>query len=906
MSPESAVKATLITCHANADFDAFAAMLAARHLYNPHVLLFPGSQERDLQKLYAALDTKAYGFADSSELDWDSFDRLVVVDTRQRGRVSHVAPLLDRPDVRVEIWDHHPESGDDIIPDKLHYAAIGSVTSFIVQALRKAEIRLEAEDATLLGLGIYGDTGSFTYSSTTTADFEAAAWLLGQGMDVNRINDLAAQELTSLHIQALNSLLESAKSYTINGTQVILAEASMEHYLGDFAYLAHRLMEMEKFIVLFAIGLMGDRIQVVARSRSDTINVGDICAALGGGGHVYAASASVRHMTLHEVREAILRQLYAQAQPDKTAREYMSSPAVGVESTATIRQADELMLHFGLKAVPVFIPGTRKCKGLLDAQTASRASAHGLGDANVEDYMQRRVQMLTPEAVLKDLTAVIVEARQRLVPIVESDDVIGVVTRTDLINVFAHEPGNLPVLKHSSSKERHVGKLIQDRLPASAKKLLHLAGQLGRDLGLPVYAVGGFVRDLLLNRANQDIDLVVEGNGIALAKALAAQLGGRVREHQEFLTSVVIFNDDEGRESRIDVATARLEYYEYPAALPTVELSSIKMDLFRRDFSINALAVRLDSTPFGQLVDFFGGQRDIKERIIRVLHTLSFVEDPTRCLRAVRFEQRYDFRIGAGSEKLIKNALGLKLMDRLSGPRLFHEFKLICDEDNPLACLERLDQLGILPAIAPQLALTPGKKNILAELHDMLSWYRLLYFEKMPQPWLVYFLGLCHGLPYAETSILYRRLGLPENKRNDILSQRELMRTVRGRLESRQKRQNEQEFTVSALCGMLAPLSLESLLYLMAETSDEGLQKKLSRYITQWRHEKVDITGKDLKNMGLPPGPLFSHILHTVLQAKLDGATPGREEQLALARDLARKDPKNKEKNMSPPNVKNA
>ena len=896
MNPESAAKATLITCHANADFDAFAAMLAARHLYSPHVLFFPGSQERGLQKLYAALDTRAYSFVDSAELNWGSFDRLVLVDTRQRGRVNHVAPLLDRPDVNVEIWDHHPPSADDIIPDKLHLATIGSVTSLIVQQLRKAEICLEAEDATLLGLGIYGDTGSFTYSSTTTADFEAAAWLLGQGMDVNRINDLAAQELTSLHIQALNSLLESARSYTINGTQVILAEASMEHYLGDFAYLAHRLIEMEKFTVLFAIGLMGDRIQVVARSRSDAVNVGDICAALGGGGHVYAASASVRHMTLHEVREAILRQLYAQAQPDKTAREYMSSPAVGVESTATIRQADEIMLHFGLKAVPVFTPGTRKCKGLLDAQTASRASAHGLGDARVEDYMQRRVQSLSPEAVLKDLTAVIVEARQRLVPIVESEDVIGVVTRTDLINVFAHESGNLPVLKHSSSKERHVGKLIQDRLPPEAKNLLHLAGQLGRDLGLPVYAVGGFVRDLLLNRANQDIDLVVEGNGIALAKALAAQLGGRVREHQEFLTSVVIFNDAKGRESRIDVATARLEYYEYPAALPVVELSSIKMDLYRRDFSINALAVRLDSTPFGQLVDFFGGQRDIKERMIRVLHTLSFVEDPTRCLRAVRFEQRYDFRIGAGSEKLIKNALGLKLMDRLSGPRLFHEFKLICDEDNPLACLERLDQLGILPAIAPHLAFTPGKKNILEKLQDMLSWYRLLYFEKMPQPWLVYFLGLCHGLPYGETSILYRRMGLPENKRNDILGQRELMRTVRGRLENQKKRQDEQDVTVSALYGMLAPLSLESLLYLMAETSHEELQKKLSRYITQWRHEKVDITGKDLKSMGLVPGPLFSHILRTVLQAKLDGETPGREEQLALACNLARNYAKNEEK----------
>ena len=316
----SAATATLITCHANADFDAFAAMLAARHLYAPCVLLFPGSQERGLQKVYAGLDRAAYGFAEVADLHWEDFGRLVLVDTRQRSRVGHVVPLLERSGVRIEVWDHHPDSPDDMAADAVQLAQVGAVTSLLVQALRVRNTRLKPAEATLLGLGIYGDTGSFTYSSTTPEDFQAAAWLLSQGMDVNQINEMAAHELTSLHIQALNSLLESAHTYTINNTQVVLAEASMEHYLGDFAYLAHRLMEMEKFSVLFAIGIMGDRIQVVARSRSDAVNVGDICAELGGGGHAYAASASIRSMTIHEVRETILRRLYDQANPDKTAR----------------------------------------------------------------------------------------------------------------------------------------------------------------------------------------------------------------------------------------------------------------------------------------------------------------------------------------------------------------------------------------------------------------------------------------------------------------------------------------------------------------------------------------------------------------------------------------------------------
>lgn len=883
----SAATATLITCHANADFDAFAAMLAARHLYAPCVLLFPGSQERGLQKVYANLNPAAYGFAEAADLRWEDFDRLVLVDTRQRSRVGHVAPLLERPGVCIEAWDHHPDSPDDIAADAVHLAQVGAVTSLLVQNLESQNVRLSGDEATLLGLGIYGDTGSFTYSSTTAEDFQAAAWLLGQGMDVNQINEMAAHELTSLHIQALNSLLESARTYIINNTPVVLAEASMEHYLGDFAYLAHRLMEMEKFSVLFAIGIMGDRIQVVARSRSDAVNVGDICAELGGGGHAYAASASVRSMTINEVRETILRRLYDQANPDKTAREYMSAPAVGIESASSIQEADELMLHFGLKAVPVFRPGTRSCVGLLDAQTASRASAHGLGDSPVEDYMQRRVRTLPPDASLKELTAVILDGRQRLVPIVEGEKMVGVVTRTDLINVFADEPGRLLDRKSQNSKERNIGKLIQDRLPAEIRELLHLAGQLGRKLGLPVYAVGGFVRDLLLDRPNQDIDLVVEGNGIALAKALAAELRGRVREHQKFLTSVVIFHDSKGSESRIDVATARLEYYEYPAALPTVELSSIKMDLFRRDFTINALAVRLDSTPFGQLVDFFGGQRDIKERVIRVLHTLSFVEDPTRCLRAVRFEQRYKFRIGPGAEKLIRNALSLKLMDRLSGARLFNEYQHICDEEDPPACFSRLNELGILQAIAPQLALTPNRRNLLHRLKEMLTWYRLLYFDETAQAWLVYFLGLNLNMNYADTSAHYIRLGLPQVKKAEILGQREQMRAVRGKLEAWQRQDDMGTAKVSALCALLRPIALECLLYIMASTDNPGLQKNLSRYITQWQREKTDIGGAELRRLGLAPGPLYGRILKDVLIAKLDGEAPNLESQLNLARRLA-------------------
>jgi tRNA nucleotidyltransferase (CCA-adding enzyme) len=880
-------KHTLITCHVNADFDAFAAMLAARHLYGNAALLFPGSQERGLQKLYASLNAAEYGFLESSNISWNSIDRLVLVDTRQRGRIRHVTQLLDRQDIRIEAWDHHPDSQDDVTADPLYFDRVGAVTSLLVHKLREAGISLDSEEATLLGLGIYSDTGSFTYSSTTTADFQASSWLLGQGMDVNRINEMAAHELTSLHIQVLNSLLESACAYTFNNVSVVLAEALVDHYLGDFASLAQQLMEMEKFSVLFAVGLMADRIQVVARSRDPAIDVGNICAHFGGGGHAYAASASIRNMTLQEVRDALLRCLHEQVNPGKSAREYMSAPVIGIETNATIREADALMFHSGIKSLIVFAKNTRTCVGLLDTQIATRAIAHGLGETVVDEYMQRYVLTLPPEATLQDLTSVIVGTRQRLAPIVKDGCVVGVVTRTDLINVFANESGWMAEQSIRTGKERNVSKYILGRLPQETRDILRLAGELGHQRALPVYVVGGFVRDLLLNNPNQDIDLVVEGDGNALAKALSKKLKGRVREHQKFLTSVVIFHNASGVEQRIDIATARLEYYEYPAALPTVELSSIKMDLFRRDFSINALAVRIDSPHFGELVDFFGGQRDIKDRAIRVLNTLSFVEDPTRCLRAVLFEQRYKFRLGAGTEKLIKNVISLNLMDRLAKSRIFHEYRHICDETEPLDCFVRMDELGILQAIAPQFALTPKKTRLLRRITEMLAWYRLLYFDESPQKWFLYFLGINAGLTYAEAAYGYARLGLPEMKKNEMLQQREIMRASIGKLENWQLQDAAGKAKVSVLYEMLSPVSLESLLYLMAFTENSGLQKNLSRYITQWRQEKSDISGADLLDLGLAPGQDFGRILKAVLVGKLDGKAVTKESQLALAREIA-------------------
>ncbi|MCH5276216.1 MAG: CBS domain-containing protein [Desulfovibrionaceae bacterium] len=922
---------TIITCHHNADFDAVASLIGASLLYPGAALVFPGTQEKNLQALYDDALQYLYAFIPARTLDPGVVRRLVVVDTGQADRVPHVRALLDKPDVEIHVWDHHPAGEGMIHADfvRTDVCGVGATSTLLAEELERRGLRVRCEDASLLGMGIYGDTGSFTFPSTTDRDYRAAAWLRARGMDLGLIASLLRQDLSRGHVRALNDMLESAEIHELGTHILAMASVQLDAYLNDFATLAPRFMELQPCHVFFGLGAMGDAIQVVARSRVEDMDVGIICSQLGGGGHHYAAAASVRNRSMPELRDFILSQVSIQANPAKTAGQLMSSPVVGVEEGVSLREAEAVMGRYGLKAVPVFRPGTRLCSGWLEYQLAVRAINHGLGGQLASDYMQRHFQVVDTGADLQTLMDVIVGSRQRLAPVVsgsavpeqpgaDGEDarqralreqpVVGVVTRTDLIRLFMDEEAvQLPQPRQRSQRKRNLARVMKARVPVPCVKLLEMAGCLGSRLGLNVYAVGGFVRDLIMDRKDRrwpdmDIDLVVEGDAIAFARALAGELSGRVRDHREFLTALVLFPEsalrcadpadepdggaEPGHEIRVDVATARLEYYTSPAALPTVELSSIKMDLYRRDFTINAMAVRLNEGSFGELVDFFDGQNDIRQKRIRMLHALSFVDDPTRALRAVRFEQRYGFRIGPQCERLIRNALGLGLMDKLSGGRILNELELMLKERNPLACFTRMQEFDMLAAIHPQLDLAPWKAELLEKILDVLAWYRRLYQPEQPDLVLLFLLALCRNTPTPDLRDVSARLDLSASRRGALLAVRAAIMDALPRVHAWQADNG----LPSHLHEILTPLPLEGLLYLIARADSEELRKKLTLHVYQGRLEKPEVNGADLRALGLAPGPVYGRILKRVLAAKLDGEAPGREEQLALARTLALQD----------------
>jgi tRNA nucleotidyltransferase (CCA-adding enzyme) len=423
-------------------------------------------------------------------------------------------------------------------------------------------------------------------------------------------------------------------------------------------------------------------------------------------------------------------------------------------------------------------------------------------------------------------------------------------------------------------RQRRVTKFLVERLSDETVELLKAVGKVADSLGFNAYAVGGFVRDIFLYQETLDIDVVIEGDGIAFAKAFTASVGGRVRAHEAFRTAVVVLPN--GR--KIDVATARLEYYESPAALPTVETGPIKLDLYRRDFTINTLAVKLNPDGFGTLIDFFGAQKDLKHKVIRVLHNLSFVEDPTRVFRAVRFEQRFGFKIGKLTSGLIENAVRMDFFRELGGRRLFSELRQILDEDKPLMALRRINEYDLLKMIHPKIVYNASLESLLGSVEKVLTWYNLLFLEEPCRGWMVYLLALLRSLDQEAAGALCDRLELTDRHRKILIAEKasgeEFLKWMAL----------AHVYKASDVYKRLRPLHPETLLYIMASSTREPVKRAISKYITQLRSASTLLTGNDLKEMGFEPGPVYREILSGLLDARLNGEVKTRTDEVAFVR----------------------
>jgi len=381
-----------------------------------------------------------------------------------------------------------------------------------------------------------------------------------------------------------------------------------------------------------------------------------------------------------------------------------------------------------------------------------------------------------------------------------------------------------------------------------------------------VYLVGGTVRDILLAERSFDVDIAVEGDAIALAQALADALGGRVRAHEKFGTAVVVYAHGE----RVDVVTARTEFYDAPAALPSVEHASIREDLFRRDFTINAMAVSLKGDDYGRLVDPFGGRVDLEEKRIRVLHNLSFIDDPTRIFRAIRYENRYGFRMDEHTLGLARGCIEMGLVGDLSSARLRDELVALLEEGEVDHSILRLAELGADRAIHPHLAADDEAVGLLARLRALAQQYEI----EVPA-WRLGLIALARKLPPDEVYGWLQRLKMRRRDTEQIAA----AVTVGPRIVERLRDQDVEPAETAALADRYAP---DAPLFALALANQEPLHA----YFRGLRDVRLEVSGTDLADLGLAESPRVGEILAELRRRKLNGELDGRESELEAAREL--------------------
>jgi tRNA nucleotidyltransferase (CCA-adding enzyme) len=890
---------SLITTHQNVDFDAFAATVAAAKLYPDASIVFSGSLNPNVRE-FVSLHGDALPLVGLKSLDRSTVRRLIVVDTADCTRLGELADLCGRPDVEVIVFDHHQNDASErpayVQGQNWVVSADGAEASAMVRILCERDIPITPLEATIFALGIHEDTGSLTFPRTTVRDAEMLAACMRLGASQALVERYLHSSLTTAQRALLMRLIDAVRVEAVRGVEVHVVAVVSDEYVDGLSVIAHKLMDILNCEILLQVVQMEERLFVTARSKAGGVDMGALLRTVGGGGHAQAASAVIREGSADGLLQALLDGL-AEAQPaGGTAGDIMSSPVRFIDADTPVAEALIVAQQYGHSGISVK-EGDRVV-GIAARRDLDKAVRHGLGHAPVKGIMTRNVVFARRSASVDELRRLMVETNIGRLPVVADaayeravgegivrvEDAVGVVTRTDVLAAYQGRDEEEPL---PSEVQACPVQPLAD-LPYLGK-IFRTAAALSEDIS-EVYLVGGFVRDLLLGRPNADVDIAVAGDGIGFARRLARELGGRVRPHLKFKTAVVLFPPEvlgevpdwlrQGSEPfHIDVATTRTEFYDYPAALPRVEHASIRQDLFRRDFTVNAMAISLKGGEFGMVVDFFGGLRDLQDGVIRVLHNLSFIEDPTRIFRAVRYENRYGFRMDEHTRALARGCVDMHLVGDLSSARLRDELVGLLGERDVDWTLHRLFELGVARQVHPKLA--TGEKTV-ALIHRLDGLAREFGRDDEVIPWRLRFAALTRNMAHDELYIWLEKLKLRHADGQIVRSSVVLSPRI-----------EEQLATAAAgdweVYQLLSSIPLESVVFALAGAEAAAVDivaARLRYYLEVLRSRRVVLTGADVLALGVRQGPEVGRVLDEVRRLRVEGVVVDREGELAAVREL--------------------
>ncbi|ACX52410.1 CBS domain containing protein [Ammonifex degensii KC4] len=732
----------VITTHQMTDFDGLAAMVAASKLYPGARMVLPGKAAPGVEA-FLALHKDALGIEEARGLKFGEVRRLILVDTRNARRLGSLAKLFNSPGLEIHIYDHHPAAEGDVRGSKEVVAMVGAATTLLVEEIEREKIPLSPFEATVLLLGIYEDTGSLLFPCTTVRDLRAVTFLLEKGGNLGIVANFLGRPLTEEQKRLFKALLLNAERHSINGLKVLLSKAKVGEFIEGLALLTHRLAEIERPDVAFVIVEMEDRVYVVGRAASPEIDVGEILRSLGGGGHAQAASAAIKGADPEEIKLKLLAWLNQQLRPPLTVGEIMTSPVKTVTPETSVAEAGQIMLRYGHSGLPVVEGG--RLVGIISRRDVEKAKLSGLEHAPVKGYMSRQVVTVSPQVPVREAQALLVQHDIGRLPVVEGDRLVGIVSRTDILKTLHRDfrPAfSYLFLPLSPLGQRWDARtVLRKHLPPAVLCFLEEAGRLAEKAGMEIYLVGESVRDLLLGRERLVYHLAADGEVEKLYEELgkSAQVeDGRLCLEERFC---------------FYLRQLKPSFLEYDATGNPLPNSLLRQELYQQDFTIDALAIALTPHRFGVLIDFFGGQNDLKNGLLRVLHSYSFRENPLRILRILRLAAELNFLIERETARFLREALREGKLEQVPGEKLWEEIKLGLEGPNVPLFLSRLAEMGVWPRLFP--GLDYGRASSLAVALE-----RELAESGSKKKWLCFLLAFCYLAGEEKAAEFCRRYAL--------------------------------------------------------------------------------------------------------------------------------------------------
>ena len=842
----------VIISHVHLDLDGFASMILAKKLHPLAILVLSGDVSDNLKELINFYRNE-FDIHKASDIKPENINKIVMVDTSNFNRIGKFSILEKNLNIELIIYDHHTKQG------------YGANSTLLLEKIFEKNIELSKLEATIALMGIYEDTGNFSFKNTSYLDMECGAKLLKIGANLETVIQYVSKSLTQHDLDFLLILMKNGEILEINHHKIFITFYESDTYYNGIDVLINKIMELEGSEACFIITGNTSRASIIGRSTTEKIPVNKILESFSSGGHIFAGSGMTKNKEFIEIKYLLLNSLNNNVLLGKLAKDIMKSPVKTVEPESKLKDVLKLISRFGYSGLPVVKDG--QLLGIISRRDVEKTVSHGFGNAPIKAYMTKNLVVGKLHSTLDDIKILMVENEVSRIPIVENNKLLGIITRSDLLEGLYNEKSNRSPSISKKPTEFYFDyiKKIPKQYEIILKEIEKLANQRLENC----YLVGGIVRDLLLGIENLDLDIVVEGDALSFGAELAKNLDiSKIVNHETFRTCIIILKNG----LNIDIASSRIEYYEYPTSLPTVDIGNIKEDLYRRDFTINSMAVKLNFGEFGKLIDYYGGYSDLQAKKIRILHNLSFIEDPTRIIRAIRFAVRYDFNFEDETFNFMTQAINDGFLNNLSWQRFKNELIIMLKEKSFEKALDYLIDLKIIEKIHPNIKIDNKTRTHLIEINNFKEYFEDLNIES----WLLYLLVILENLDREQLNFIFKRFTFNE----DFVKKYNFGKKIRLSISEEIVLCNKNS-EIYEICHQI-PKEILAIIFIEYKISREKIEIYFNRIIKT----KPLVNGKTLINLGLKPSELFKNYLNKIYKIQLDNSKLSKDDLIELWRKV--------------------